>query len=133
MATAPIQPPAPTIDLAKVTETYIKIREAKSALTKQYDAAVEKLDQQLETLGGFLLKHLNEQNVNSVATPCGTFFRQEDVKPSIADDAALFAWVKETGACDVFERRVSKTFVKEFIATHEGSLPPPGIAVHREY
>jgi hypothetical protein len=46
---------------------------------------------------------------------------------------AFFQWIKDNNAFDAMQRRVSVTFVKEFMDSHEGKLPPPGIQVSREY
>jgi hypothetical protein len=45
----------------------------------------------------------------------------------------FYGWIKDNDAFDALERRVKKTFVTEFMETHEGGLPPPGITVSREY
>lgn len=132
---APAAPPtpAPAIDLAKIADTYIKIRDAKSARKKEWEADEAEYDAKLEKLEGFMLKHLNEHQMDSVRTSGGTFYRQQDIRPNIVDDAAFYAWIKENDAFDALERRVKKTFVSEFMESHEGGLPPPGISVTREY
>lgn len=134
MATAPtVSPPAPALDLAKIAETYIKIRDAKATRRKAWEAEETEFNAKLEKLEGFMLSHLNQHGMESVRTDGGTFYRQEDIRPNIVDDASFYAWVKENDAFDALERRVKKTFVSEFMETHEGNLPPPGIAVTREY
>jgi hypothetical protein len=130
MATAPS---LPQIDLSQVAETYIKIRDAKHELKKKMEAELAEYDGKLEKLEGFMLSHLNTHGMDSVRTAGGTFYRQEDIRPNIVDDAAFYAWIKENDAFDALERRVKKTFVTEFMETHEGGLPPPGLNVSREY
>lgn len=132
MATA-VPAQAPATDLAKVTETYIKIRDARAQLRREYETKDDELKAKIGTLEGFMLDHLNRNGMESVRTTTGTFYRQEDIKPNITDDVVFFGWVKENDAFDALERRVKKTFVSEFMETHEGGLPPPGISVHREY
>lgn len=129
MATAP----APTVDLSQVAATYVKIRDAKAEKKRAFEAEVAELDAKLEKLEGFMLQHLNTHNMDSVRTDGGTFYRQEDIKPNIVDDVAFYGWIKANDAFDALERRVKKTFISEFMETHEGGLPPPGIAVAREY
>lgn len=132
MATAPTSP-APTVDLAKVTSTYVKIRDARGELKRAFEAEDAELKAKLEKLEGFMLQHLNTHGMESVRTEGGTFYRQEDVRPNIVDDVAFYSWIKQNDAFDALERRVKKTFVTEFMETHEGGLPPPGINVSREY
>jgi hypothetical protein len=78
MATAP----APQVDLSKVAETYIKIRDAKAEKKRAFEAEVAVLDGQLEKLEGFMLQHLNTHGMDSVRTAGGTFYRQEDIRPT---------------------------------------------------
>jgi hypothetical protein len=133
MATAPA-PPAPvqTVDLAKLSATYIKIREAKLERKHIWEAEEAKFDADLARIEGFMLAHLNTHGMESVRTDGGTFYKQESIKPNIVDDSAFFAWVKENDAFDAMERRVKVGFVKEFAETHEGGLPP-GLNVSREW
>lgn len=130
MATAPAPP---QVDLSKVAETYIKIRDAKHDRKKAWEAEEAEFNAKLEKLEGFMLQHLNTHGTDSVRTAGGTFYRQEDIRPNITDDVAFYGWIKDNDAFDALERRVKKTFISEFMETHEGGLPPPGITVSREY
>jgi hypothetical protein len=134
MATAPA-PPAPTapVDLAKLASDYIALRAAKTERRKAWETEEAKYDAALERIEGVMLNHLNTHNMDSVRTDGGTFYRQEDIKPNIVDDKLFFEWIKENNAFDAMQRRVSVTFVKEFMESHEGGLPPPGLNVSREY
>ena len=131
MSTAP-PPPAPAkLDLNRIVGAYVAIRDAKSELTKQYEAKKTELEEQLGRLEGVLLQHLNQSGADSVRTAAGTFYKQVDIKPNIVDDTAFYAWIKEHDAFDALERRVKKTFMSQFMEQHDGGLPP-GIQVYRE-
>jgi hypothetical protein len=132
MATAPA-PPAIPIDVSRLTAVYVAIRDRRSEIKRIYEAEDEQLKAQLETIEGAMLKHLNDHGMESVRTDAGTFYKQEEIKPNIVDDKAFFQWIKDNNAFDAMQRRVSVTFVKEFMDSHEGKLPPPGIQVSREY
>jgi len=118
--------------LDKVAATYVKIRDARSALKKEYEAAVLKLKDQLETIDGFLLATLQELGVESARTAHGTIYRSIDVKPSCGDWDAFGTWIIENEAVDALERRVKKSFITEYMETHDDELPP-GISVTREF
>lgn len=120
------------IDLGKVTKAHINIRDARSALKKQFDTADADLKAAQVKLEAAMLGHLNQHGTESVRTEAGTFYRQEEITPSGSDWSAFYDWIKEHDAWDALERRIKKTFVKEFAEAHNGQLPP-GVSVHREY
>jgi hypothetical protein len=132
MATAPTPPPpAQTVDLAKLSSDYIRLREAKLTRKHAWEAEEAVFDAALEKIEGVMLGYLNTHGMESVRTEGGTFFKQIEIKPNIVDDAAFFAWIKENDAFDAMQRRVAVGFVKQFMEAHNDGLPP-GLAVSRE-
>lgn len=120
------------LDLGKITKAHINIRDARTQLRKQYEEADADLKKSQEKLEGVMLDHLNNHGMESVRTEAGTFYRQEEITPSAGDWNALYEWIKDNDAWDALERRIKKTFVKEYQEAHNGGLPP-GISVYREY
>lgn len=120
------------LDVDQLVRVYIKIRDARAANTREYEAEDSRLKQQQEKIESVLLAHLNETNSNSVQTPSGTFFRQEEVIPSASDWGAFHAWMREQNAMDALERRVKRVFITEYMDANEGRLPP-GISVFRRF
>lgn len=130
MATAPAE--VLDLDLNKVTTAYLKIREARSVIKKEYEAKDDNLKGQLKMLEATMLSHLNKHGMTTAKTDTGTFWKQEDMTPSITDDVAFYGWIKENDAFDALERRVKKTFINTFAEAHDGALPP-GISTYREF
>jgi hypothetical protein len=120
------------LDLAQVTRAYVNLRDARAKLREDYDKSDADLKSAQTRLEGVMLDHLNKHGMNTVATDAGTFYRQEEIKPNCADWTGLFDWIKDNDAWDVLERRVKKTFIKEYMEAHDGALPP-GISVFKEY
>lgn len=120
------------IDLGQVTRAHINIRDARTKLRKQYDDEDAKLKEAQEQLEAVMLDHLNNHNMDSVRTEAGTFYRQEDITPSAGDWNIFYEWIKDNDAWDALERRIKKTFIREYQETHKGGLPP-GISVFREF
>jgi hypothetical protein len=120
------------LDLGKITKAHINIRDARNQLRKQYEEADTELKAAQAKLEGVMLDHLNNHGMESVRTEAGTFYRQEEITPSASDWNALYDWIKDNDAWDALERRIKKTFVKEYQEAHNGGLPP-GISVYREY
>lgn len=119
-------------DMGQVVDVYLKIRDARAKLKKEYEAADNKLKESLTTLDNFMLGQLIDTGATSVRTEGGTVFRQEEIKPSASDWSAFYDFIRENNCFDALERRVKKEFVKEYMDTHEGRLPP-GISVHKEF
>ncbi len=118
--------------LDKVAQTYVKIRDARSALKKQYEVEDLKLKSQLEILDGFLLGALQNLGAESVRTKYGTVFRSIDTKASCQDWNAFYAWIAENKAFDALERRVKQSFIATYMEGNKGGLPP-GVSVLKEY
>lgn len=123
---------APDLDLGKITKAHINIRDARNELRKKYEAEDAKLKEAQAKLEGVMLDHLNGHGMESVRTEAGTFYRQEEITPSASDWNALYDWIKDNDAWDALERRIKKTFIKEYQEAHNGGLPP-GISVFREF
>lgn len=124
--------PTTDLDLAKITKAHINIRDARHQLKKQYEEADIDLKKAQQRLENAMLEHLNKHGMESVRTEYGTFYRQEDVIPSASDWGAFYEWIKEYDAWDALERRIKRTFIKEYQEAHNGGLPP-GVSVFREF
>lgn len=120
------------VKLDKVAATYVKIRDKRGELKKQYEAEDLKLKDQLDTLESFFLGTLKDMGAESVRTKHGTIYRSLDVKPSCEDWNAFYAWIAENDAFDALERRVKKSFITSFMEDNKDELPP-GITVVKEY
>lgn len=120
------------MDINKITKVYVSIRDARSELKKRFDEEDKKLKEKLGLLEAELLKFLQANTTNSVKTDFGTVFRQEDMTPSASDWEAIYRWIQENEAFDMLERRIKKTFIKEYMDAHDGAIPP-GVSVYREY
>ena len=126
------KPTADQVKLDKITETYVKIRDARSDLKKKYEAEDLALKVQLETLDSFLLGKLQDLGVESVRTKHGTVYQSTSIKPSCEDWNAFYAWIAKHEAFDALERRVKKSFITTYMEDNKGKLPP-GINVMQEY
>jgi len=120
------------MDFSRVVNAYLAMRAKREQIKKAYDAEDTEIKAQMAKVEGVLLRHLNETGSESTRTAVGTFFRQEEIKPSVQDWSALYDFIREEDAFDALERRVKTQFVKEYMESNDGALPP-GVSVHREY
>jgi adenosine deaminase len=115
-----------------MTKAYVNLREARHKLKREFEEQDQKLKAKMERLEAEMLKFLQENNTDSVKTQSGTFYRQEEVTPTGSDWDAFYQWVAKNDAFDALERRIKKTFIKEYMEMHDGAIPP-GVSVYREY
>ncbi len=119
-------------DIQRMVKVYVKMRDTRTANKRAFEEADEILKAKMEKIEGQLHKFLLDNQIDSVNTPAGTVYRQEEITPTGSDWAAFYDWVKENDAFDALERRIKKTFVKEYMEQHDGGIPP-GVSVYREY
>lgn len=116
----------------KLVKTYIKMRDALTEKRRAFEAEERDIKEKMKILEGALLQHLQDAGAESVQTKAGTFYRQIEVTPSGSDWDAFYKWVAEHNEFEALERRIKKTFIKDYMETHEGTLPP-GVSVYKEY
>lgn len=120
------------MDLGRVVEAHNAIKDARTAKRHAWEKEDAELEVQQNRLRAFLLDFLNKNDIKSVNTDHGTFYRTEKIKPSAADWGAIWEWMKANDAPDLMERRLKAAFIKEYMEAHGGTMPP-GVNVYREY
>ena len=124
------------IDANRIVKTFVKIRDRRSQLKREFEAADAELKAQQEKLESVLLAHLNTHNEDSVRTSEGTFYRQLKVMPSATDWGAFYEWIKEHDAFDALERRIKAKFITDYMEEHADDPAnnlPPGVSVYKRY
>ena len=125
-------PTAPVVDTKRLVSAFLKIRDAKTALTRKYEEEKADLDSKLELIEQALLKFLNDHKMDSAKAGAATFYRQEEIIPAGSDWDRFYKWVVKHDAFEALERRIKKTFIKEYMEANDGAIPP-GVTVHRSY
>lgn len=118
-----------TTDIDRLVRVHLKIRAARSALSKKFNEEDDKLKAQQERVENELLRFLNDNNMKNSKTESGTFYWQKEIQPVGSDWDRFYSWVKENDAFDALERRIKKGFVTEYMEEHDGDLPP-GVSVN---
>jgi hypothetical protein len=120
------------MDTAKMVNVFVKIRDKRQEKRKEWEDEDKRLAEQQDRVSAELLRYLNTNNMDSVRTEKGTFFRQEKVVPTASDWDTFYKWVAQTDGFDFLEKRIKRAEVTKYMETHEGT-PPPGVSVYREY
>lgn len=103
------------IPLDRLAKTYRKIRDAKSALTTQYDTELAKLDGQLDIVSDAMKEHMKAAGVTSVRTDQGTIILSKQTRYSVQDWEAFKAFAVEHNALDLFEKRMAQKNTEQFL------------------
>jgi hypothetical protein len=116
----------------KIVAVYIKIRNAKEDLTREYDAKVATLDDQMRTLKEELLKISKETGVTSFKTDNGTAYRTIKNRYWTNDWESFYGFMREHGTMELLEKRIHQTNMREFLEDRP-DVHPPGLNVDQEY
>lgn len=119
-------------DMGKLTSVYLKIRDAKDALTSEYKSKVAELDQQMSTLEQEMLETCKTMNASSIRTPYGIIVRSIKSRYWTNDWDSMYNFIKENSAFGLLEKRIHQTNMKEFISENP-DLFPMGMNVENEY
>jgi hypothetical protein len=123
------------MNLDQFTAKYVELRDRRKILKKEYEAADGELKLMMEKIEAKLREMLDAQNMTSAKTAHGTVFKTHKEYATVADWDAILAFVKENDAYDMFEKRISKTAVRDRMQQDDKGnylyAPPPGVNFSR--
>lgn len=108
-----------------VVEKYIALRDKRSTLKKAYDEEDSKYKDAMEKCEAWLLAQANTLGVdNFTIKGVGTAIKGRSMQVSCKDWKAFHDFVKENDQLDMFERRISRNVLKQYMEAHEDTIPP---------
>ena len=119
-------------DMDKLTQIYLKIRDAKDELTAKFKQDVADLEAQMATLEQEMLETCKTMNASSIRTPHGTIVRSVKSRYWTNDWDSMYDFIEETGAFGLLEKRIHQTHMKEFL-TENPDIYPKGMNVENEF
>lgn len=122
----------PALNLDKLTEVYIKIRDAKDNLEAEHKKQVAVLEEQLGIIELELLEACKNMNATSVRTEHGTVIRSMKSRYWTNDWDSMYAFINEHAAFGLLEKRLHQTHMKEFLSENPDLLPM-GLNVENQY
>lgn len=120
------------IPVEKLVKVYLKMNAKLGELRAAYDAEEKALKEQMVKIKGALLDYCKEQNVESVRTAEGLFYRNVTTRYWTSDWEAMGKFVLEHGVPELFEKRLHQGNMKQFLEANPEVLPP-GLNVDSEY
>jgi phage host-nuclease inhibitor protein Gam len=120
------------INADKLVAAYIKMRDAKDALTREYEVKANEIKEQMEKVEEALLELCKANGQDGGKTAHGTFTRTVKTRYSTNNWDAMRRFIKEHDAIDLLEQRISQLKMKQFLSENPGLLPE-GLNVDSRY
>lgn len=127
-----VQGANPPLDLGKLTEAYIKLRDARANLKKTYEAEDTNLAEQMSVIESEFLNRCATMNANSIRTPHGTIIRSVKSRYWTNDWDSMYQVIKERDAFGLLEKRLHQTNMKQFLEENPDTQPA-GLNIEREF
>lgn len=119
------------LTIKQVVSKRILLRDKLKEIRSEFEQQESKIKAAEQACEAWLLQRAREVGVDQFKVAgVGTAFISTVTKVSCNDWPKLHEWVIKTKNIDALERRVSKTFVKEFREAHKEL--PPGVAAFDE-
>lgn len=119
------------IPLARMTTAYIKMRAKRAEIKAAYEAEDAKIVESMDIIKEALLQYCKDNDINSVKTDAGTFFRSVRTKYWTSDWDSLHKFVHEKlkenpediSILGLFEKRLHQGNMKTFLDENPNAVP----------
>lgn len=112
----------------KLVRVYLKMKAAKES----HDAEIKKIESDMARVKAALLEYCKTQNVESVRTTEGLFYRSIKKRYTTNNWEELGKFVIEHQVPELYEKRLHQSNMQQFLEEHPDLLPP-GLNVDSEY
>jgi hypothetical protein len=120
----------PSVD--KLVSVFIKIRDARDAERREWEAKEAEYNEQLELINAELLEICKDANATSIKTKHGTAIRTVKTRYWTNDWEQFYKFMIENNAPELLEKRIQQTHMKEFLEENPDVLPA-GLNVDSQY
>lgn len=118
--------------IEKIVAAYIKMRDTKDALYKEYSAKANEIEEQMTVLKHKLIEISKETGATSFSTPHGVAYRTVKNRYWTNDWSSFYDFMREQGTMELLEKRIHQTNMKEFLDQNP-EVHPPGLNIDSEY
>ena len=125
--------PEQKIQLDELVETYLRIRNKRDELTREFQMKDQELKNDLAQLEQVMLSSCNEVNADSIKTSKGTIIKSLKENYVCSDWGNFKDFIRENDAVELLQQRIHQANFKEFISSREEEGLPPGISSMREF
>ena len=121
-----------TVNVEQLVKAYIKMRDARQQLLREFDEADAKIKQQQDVVQQALLELCKETGTDGIKTSAGTVTRTVKTRYWTSDWNSMKNFIKENDAFELLEQRVHQTNMKSFLEENP-NLMPPGMNIDSRY
>jgi hypothetical protein len=120
------------VPVEKLVKVYLKMKQKRAEITAAFNEEEEKLKAQMDKVKSALLEYCKDQNLESVRTTEGLFYRTVRTNYWTSDWESMGKFILEHGAPELLEKRLHQSNMRQFLEEHP-ELLPPGLNVDSEY
>jgi hypothetical protein len=118
--------------IEKIVKAYIKLRDTKDLLYREYKSQSDELEEQMTLLKHRLVEISKETGATSFSTPHGVAYRTVKDRYWTNNWEEFYKMMQEHDAMGLLEKRIHQTNMKEFLDNNP-DLHPPGLHIDSEY
>jgi hypothetical protein len=111
------------MDANKLVATYIKMRDSKVALTREFETKVNEIEEQMQLVEQALLEICKSTGQDGGKTTHGTFTRTVKTRYWTNNWDAMYTFIKSHDAVQLLEQRIHQGNMKQFLQENPGTLP----------
>jgi hypothetical protein len=116
----------------KLTKIYLKIRDARTELSKKFKAEDALLVEQLDMVEKQLLEACKENDAKSINTEAGLVIRGVSTQYMTNDWDSMYKFIKDNDALGLLKQSLHQTNMKQFLEEYPDKFPP-GMLVDSKY
>jgi hypothetical protein len=120
------------VPLDKLTMVYIKMRDKRSELKRNFDNEDGEIQEEMKLLEAQMLEACKSISADSIRTKAGTIIRSTKTRYWTNDWDSMRVFIKDHDAFDLLERRLHQTNMKQFLEENPEVLPI-GLNTDREF
>jgi hypothetical protein len=120
------------VPVEKLVKVYLKMKAKHDEARIAYEEEEKKLKAQMDKVKAALLVYCKEQNIESVRTEEGLFYRTVKSNYWTNDWESMRKFIVEQGVPELLHERLHQGNMKQFLEANPDLLPP-GLNVDSEY
>ena len=116
----------------KLVAVYIKMRDKRAALLREYEEQDEAVKSQMEMVEAKLLDLCKAVGADSLKTQHGTVIRSVKTRYWTSDWNSMHKFIMENNMPELLEKRISQTTMKQLLDENPDMMPP-GVNIDSRY